>query len=100
MAASIIGNLAPALGLGRYKVFAGTTAVTGAAAVVTGLKALLFAFAQPQVASATASVDMAYIHSIVGGTINVGSLTLDNTGPTITNPSVTAQTMALFAIGS
>lgn len=95
----IIGNLAPALGLGRYKVYAGKSAVTGSAAIVTGLATVLVAFSQLQAASASASVDVAYIHSIVGGTVNVGALTLDNTGPTITNPSVTAGQQSVLAIG-
>ena len=95
----IIGNLAPALGLGRYKVYAGSSAVTGSAAIATGLTKVLVAFVQTQAASASAAFDVAYVHSISGGTVNVGAATLNNTGPVITNPSVTADTMSVLAIG-
>ncbi|MGH9542144.1 MAG: hypothetical protein ACRD2H_09710 [Terriglobales bacterium] len=80
--------------MGQRKLFTAQVSVTGSAAVVTGLSAIDpgSASAENQATAATGTIEHAYVHSVVGGTINVGCASINPTGPVVTNPSATADT--------
>lgn len=91
---AIIANLYRAAGVGQRKLFTAQVPVTGSAAVVTGLTNVDpgSASAENQATAATGTIEHAYVHSVVDGTINVGCASINPTGPVITNPSTTADT--------